>query len=130
MNVKELIEQEIGKGVSRRLLAKRVGVSLGTVQNILLGDTEIKNSTLAKFSAYFRRPIGQVTPAPPPPDDLLSHNVKMQDLRIAQLQAIVDGLNQKIADLGSEIGRIKDRMMDTASSGDINRLSPIRPTRN
>jgi len=53
MNIKERIEKEIEKGVSRRRLAALVGVSLGTVQNVLLGDTEIKNSTIEKFSRYF-----------------------------------------------------------------------------
>jgi transcriptional regulator with XRE-family HTH domain len=53
MNIKERVEKEIKKGVSRRKLAQLVGVSLGTVQNVLLGDTEIKNSTIDKFSRYF-----------------------------------------------------------------------------
>ncbi|MFA6290139.1 MAG: helix-turn-helix transcriptional regulator [Victivallales bacterium] len=57
MNIRTLVEKEIEKGVSRRELARRVGVSLGTVQNVLLGDIEIKNSTLNKFSRYFGEPI-------------------------------------------------------------------------
>lgn len=54
MNAADLINRELEKGVSRREIARRCGVSLGTIQNILLGDTEIKNSTLEKISDYFK----------------------------------------------------------------------------
>lgn len=64
MNAKDLINRELGKGVSRRELARRCGVSLGTIQNILLGDTEIKNSTLKKISDYFKVEIEYVKPEP------------------------------------------------------------------
>jgi transcriptional regulator with XRE-family HTH domain len=72
--------------------------------------------------------------APTPPDDLLSHTVKMQDIRLAALQDTVNKLQaalQKLTDdTGHEIGEIKNRMIDTASSGDYHRLDPTRPFRN
>jgi len=38
MNIKELIEAEKKKGVSLREMARRSGVSMGTIQNILIGE--------------------------------------------------------------------------------------------
>jgi hypothetical protein len=67
-------------------------------------------------------------------NDLLSHTVKMQDIRLAALQDTVNKLQaalQKLTDdTGHEIGEIKNRMIDTASSGDYHRLDPTRPFRN
>jgi hypothetical protein len=54
----------------------------------------------------------------------------MQDIRIIQLQAVVDAMQNKINDISSEIGRMKDRMMDTAATGDIHRLNPTSPMKN
>ena len=54
-----MVLKKIAEGVSRRRIAKGADVSLGTVQNVLLGDTEIKNSTLEKFSRYFGKTVEQ-----------------------------------------------------------------------
>ncbi len=112
--MKELVQKEIDNGVSRRRLASLVGVSLGTVQNVLLGDTEIKNSTLEKFSRYFRMAPG-------------SPIIKEAVVRASDQVTVRDilKLHEAINDLAAEIGRIKDRMLDAAQSGEIHRLGII-----
>lgn len=40
MNIKDLIIAEKKSGVNLREIARRSGVSMGTIQNILLGDTD------------------------------------------------------------------------------------------
>jgi tRNA A37 threonylcarbamoyladenosine dehydratase len=54
----------------------------------------------------------------------------MQDIRIAQMQVVIDEMNRNIKAVHEEIGRMKDKMMDASTSGDIHRLNPIIPTRN
>lgn len=111
--MKTLIEREIEKGVSRRALASRVGVSLGTVQNILYGDTEIKNSTLEKFARYFKVPIDRPS---------ISSPTAATSAELMEMQRSIIKLHECITALGSEIGRIKDRLLDAAESGDVHRL--------
>lgn len=144
--MKEMIIAELNKGITQRDLAKRVGFSHGTIQKILFTSTKFTYETRKKVADYFRIPVSRFydttetvpsppTSAPAPTNDLLTHTVKMQDIRIAELQKTVNELQaalQKLTDdTGHEIGEIKNRMIDTASSGDYHRLDPTRPfTRN
>jgi len=51
MNIKDLIISEKKGGVSLREIARRSGVSMGTIQNILIGDTETRReSTLRNYA--------------------------------------------------------------------------------
>ena len=111
MTVKELVQKEIDKGVSRRELARRCNVSLGTIQNVLLGDTEIKNSTLEKISLYFKVQTDRPAIAIP------SNNQ-------ATLRDILK-LHEEIHKLATEIGEIKTRMLDAAQTGDLKRLGMV-----
>jgi len=54
MNIKELIEREKKNGISLREIARRSGVSMGTIQNILIGDTETRKSNLDKLGSPFQ----------------------------------------------------------------------------
>lgn len=120
-----MIEQELKKGTSRRRLASLVGVSLGTVQNILLGDTEIKKSTLDKFSRYFNLPIEQSLTIN------VADQIKAKDaiaglqISINDLYSAIVKLHQIVDSQAAEIGAIKDRLLDASATGDIKRLDIV-----
>lgn len=120
-----MIEQELKKGTSRRRLASLVGVSLGTVQNILLGDTEIKKSTLDKFSRYFNLPIEQSLTIN------VADQIKAKDaiaglqISINDLYSAIVKLHQIVDSQAAEIRAIKDRLLDASATGDIKRLDIV-----
>lgn len=101
MNLKELVEKEISKGLSRRAVASKVGVSLGTVQNVLYGGTELKNSTLAKFSAYFKTPVENPTAQPTP-----------NDITLQALLLNIQSLTREIAELRKDINKHEKERSD------------------
>lgn len=53
MGLRNLIESQIKKGVSQRILAQRIGVSHGTINNILAGIIPTRTTTLDKFAEFF-----------------------------------------------------------------------------
>jgi len=53
MGLRNLIETQIKKGMSQRILAQRIGVSHGTINNILAGIIPTRTTTLDKFAEFF-----------------------------------------------------------------------------
>ena len=133
--LRDLIEKELKKdGINQTILAKRIGISQPTIYKILYTDTKQKYETRKKVADYFRIPVAQfyddigvtenvtVRTSTPPPD------WKIDDLQrsiVRLYESLVELQNQLVKidhNLGQEIGTIKDRLMDAASSGDIKRL--------
>jgi len=116
--VREMIKKELAKGMSRRELSRKTKVPLASINNYL--DTEMQPSvrTLERFAVYFNKPItfffgnsGPELPPAPSPD-----TVTLRDIL---------ALKQDIIELGKEVGEIKTRMFDAATSGDIHRLKLV-----
>lgn len=54
MTLKKLVAQTLrSTGLTQRKLASKIGVSHGTISNILSGDIPRNTSTLQKFAVYF-----------------------------------------------------------------------------
>lgn len=53
MLLKTLVKKDLERGETQRGLALKVGVSLGTINNILAGQIPTRMSTVQKFSDYF-----------------------------------------------------------------------------
>ena len=51
--------------------------------------------------------------------------VRTQANSIVEMQRAINRLHEMIIDLGGEIGDIKNRMIDTAMTGDIQRLGAV-----
>lgn len=61
MHLIQLIEKEIRtKQVSQRTLARMVGVSNGTISNILVGHVPVSTKILDKFATYFGVSVGEL----------------------------------------------------------------------
>lgn len=136
--MRDMIKEELNKGVTQRDLAKRIGFSHGTIQKILFTDTKYTYETRKKVADYFRVPVAhfydaanEVTPKqadPKPPDpkppniDFLHSLILIQATSIAELHRCINDLHGSIRELGGEIGEIKNRMLDAADSGDVHRL--------
>jgi len=111
---------------SRRTMIKIAGALKTTYQDMIALGEKLRTGQ------------GEMKTAPIDAHDnesLLSHTVKMQDIRIAELQKSVDSLNERLQkltdDMGQEFREIKRLMIETARSGDYHRLDPTRPyTRN
>ena len=58
----------------------------------------------------------------PVADDLLSNLVKTQVANLLEMQRSMNRMHEMIIDLEGELGDIKSHMIDTALSGDIQRL--------
>lgn len=177
MKLRDLIEEELNKGVSRRSLAKNIGVSLGTIQNILIGDTELMNSTYVKFINYFGSRLvspkiglaevarwhnAQQQQSNPAPDQLpaaggqemlfkslisqigllndmiremkneraeligeLKEEQKRCWARINDMQTHAEKMDETIDKINLDVGRVKNRMLDAARTGDIHHLEKI-----
>lgn len=54
MALRELVEKQLRSGISQRALAQKIGVSHGTVNNILAGIVPTSTKTLEKFAGFFR----------------------------------------------------------------------------
>lgn len=52
--MRNLVEKQIKQGLSQRALAQRIGVSHGTVNNILAGIIPSSTKTLDKFAEFFK----------------------------------------------------------------------------
>lgn len=132
--MRELIQNELKKGLTQRELAQKIGFSHGTVQKILFTDTRFTFETRKKVADYFRVPVAQfyddigpsesftVRTSTPPPESKID---ELQRSIVRLYESLVDLQNQLVKidhNLGQEIGAIKDRLMDAASSGDIKRL--------
>lgn len=62
MTLREHIEKELRSGLSQRTLAQKIGVSHGTVNNILAGIVPSSTKTLEKFSQYFHVSVDALLP--------------------------------------------------------------------
>lgn len=61
MHLIQLIEKEIRtKQISQRTLARMVGVSNGTISNILVGHVPVSTKILDKFASYFGVSVGEL----------------------------------------------------------------------
>ncbi len=56
-SLKQLVKEALRKGMGRRKLANAVGVSHGTIGNILNDDLPKKVNTLQRFAEYFHTPV-------------------------------------------------------------------------
>lgn len=56
-SLKSLVQKELKKGMGRRKLANAIGVSHGTIGNILNDDLPKKMNTLQCFAEYFHTPV-------------------------------------------------------------------------
>ena len=54
MNLKGLVHREIGEGLTEEQLASTVGVSVGTIKNILADEPPQDRATWKLFARYFR----------------------------------------------------------------------------
>ena len=57
MALKKLVEKALSSGLSQRTLADQVGVSHGTINNIIAGHLPTKLNTLEKFARHFHLSI-------------------------------------------------------------------------
>lgn len=53
VKLKQLVEKKLAMGLSQRELAEKIGVSHGTINNIIAGSPPKTLSTLQKFADYF-----------------------------------------------------------------------------
>ncbi|MBX3301026.1 MAG: helix-turn-helix transcriptional regulator [Nitrospira sp.] len=60
VKLKDLIQKRIDSGLSQRVLAERIGVSHGTINNILAGVRPKNIAILQALAAYFNVPVGQL----------------------------------------------------------------------
>ena len=126
--MKKMIKDELNKGITQRDLAKRIGVSHGTIQKILFTDTKYTYETRKKVADYFRVPVAHFYDAPESAPSPTQHAAptdhRLEDLKnsIIRLHEINAEMHRTIIDLGAEIGKIKDRMLDAAETGDVHRL--------
>lgn len=76
MSLKTLIAKSLASGLSQRTLADQIGVSHGTINNIMADHPPTKINTLRKFSRFYRLTMeqlgqeessGQTVAAPSPP---------------------------------------------------------------
>ena len=118
MNIKELIEAEKKKGISLREIARRSGVSMGTIQNILIGDTETRRSSLEKLARYFGKPIEPSLLPPSPDAPTLRDILNLQEA----MRILTREMGTEIGKLKEQVIRIQERMLDASTSKDISRL--------
>lgn len=135
--MRELIQNELKKGLTQRELAQKIGFSHGTIQKILFTDTRFTFETRKKVADYFRVPVAQfyedieVAEAIAVKTSMPHQESKIDDLQRSVMrlyESLVDLQKQLLKidhDLGQEIGTIKDRLMDAAATGDIKRLDII-----
>ena len=80
------------------------------------GDRNASSAPPASFS---------FSPSSPSSDSLMADLVRTQANSIVEMQRAINRLHEMIIDLGGEIGDIKNRMIDTAMTGDIQRLGAV-----
>ena len=118
MNIKELIEAEKKKGISLREIARRSGVSMGTIQNILIGDTETRRSSLEKLARYFGKSIEPSLIPSPPDAPTLRDILNLQEA----MRILTNDMGHEIGKLKEQVIKIQERMLDASTSKDISRL--------
>lgn len=60
MNLRELVRSKLNEGLTQRELAARVGVSQGTINNILAGIYPQKLQVLERFAQYFGIEVSKI----------------------------------------------------------------------
>lgn len=62
MKLKELVDKSLASGTSQRDLAARIGVSHGTINNIVAGHIPNKLTILERFSSFYKTAIEDLRP--------------------------------------------------------------------
>lgn len=63
MPLRELIERSLSSGETQRSLAQKVGVSPGTINNIMMG-MRVSLSTLVQFASFYNISVDELRMAP------------------------------------------------------------------
>ncbi|MEO7666171.1 MAG: helix-turn-helix transcriptional regulator [Dehalococcoidia bacterium] len=92
--MKELIVKSLGSGLSQRDLARRIGVSHGTINNIVDGHIPNKGNVLQLIAEYYKVSIDELLPRRNPLHGIPSHSATTERVTDTRLDALDQRLGQ------------------------------------